>query len=411
MGNTEPNNTKQENKYEVKPQYEELSKQLIMQHAIINSIKCMRAIKDRIARPVYQLAIISVRLYTRTVYQPGKSSVRHHRSPSAHHSSVVFRHNKSVGHHYDDSVGLFRHNSSKLSRTSNLLGKLNIQRMPSSNQNFLVAIPTVKNLTPVLLLNKVLESNTKLRTLGISYPTAGTSRRTIGFHCTKKSAASRSSPRSLHSFKWVTIERASHRDSSATKIAQIIGGERRQSAGIKSRSLATGTRRNTQNAAFPLNQTTSLLISDWFFKPNTCRFLDHSHNCAPAASSNHHKRNYCQTQHQTSRSHLMTSCFLLRYAIADVSFAVVVLVELAIRCDDVAIQISRTLFVVIVAQEVKASNSKKRPPPSPHSHAVAGHSLCRRVPPSSAVRRPLRDRTCFDHRDEVIPSVANPSAF
>ncbi|KZV13756.1 hypothetical protein F511_45083 [Dorcoceras hygrometricum] len=80
---------KQENKYEVKPQYEELSKQLIMQHAIINAIKCMRAIKDRIARPVYQLAIISVSLYTRTVYQPGKSLVRDLQSPSAHHSSVV----------------------------------------------------------------------------------------------------------------------------------------------------------------------------------------------------------------------------------------------------------------------------------------------------------------------------------
>ncbi|KZV33411.1 interactor of constitutive active ROPs 4-like [Dorcoceras hygrometricum] len=55
MGNTDPNNTKQENKYEVKPQYEELSKQKIMQHAIINAMKCMRAIKDRIASPVYQL--------------------------------------------------------------------------------------------------------------------------------------------------------------------------------------------------------------------------------------------------------------------------------------------------------------------------------------------------------------------
>ncbi|KZV46879.1 hypothetical protein F511_21105 [Dorcoceras hygrometricum] len=58
--NLNPKNTKQENKYEVKPQYEELSKQLIMQHSIINAMKCMRAIKDRIARPVYQLAIISV---------------------------------------------------------------------------------------------------------------------------------------------------------------------------------------------------------------------------------------------------------------------------------------------------------------------------------------------------------------
>ncbi|KZV51721.1 inactive leucine-rich repeat receptor-like protein kinase-like [Dorcoceras hygrometricum] len=48
---------KQEKKYEVKPQYEELSKQLIMQHAIINAMKCMRAIKDRIARPVNQLVL------------------------------------------------------------------------------------------------------------------------------------------------------------------------------------------------------------------------------------------------------------------------------------------------------------------------------------------------------------------
>ncbi|KZV55822.1 putative receptor-like protein kinase [Dorcoceras hygrometricum] len=60
-----------------------------MQHTIINAMKCMRAIKDRIARPVYQLEIISISLYTRTVYQSGKSSVRDLQSPSAHHSSVV----------------------------------------------------------------------------------------------------------------------------------------------------------------------------------------------------------------------------------------------------------------------------------------------------------------------------------
>ncbi|KZV56145.1 chloride channel-like protein CLC-g [Dorcoceras hygrometricum] len=59
-----------------------------MQHAIINAMKCMKAIKDRIARPVYQLAIISVSLYTHTVYQPG-SSVRDIQSPSAHHSSLA----------------------------------------------------------------------------------------------------------------------------------------------------------------------------------------------------------------------------------------------------------------------------------------------------------------------------------
>ncbi|KZV27754.1 gamma-aminobutyrate transaminase subunit precursor [Dorcoceras hygrometricum] len=90
MGNTDPNNTKQENKYEVKPQYEELSKQLIMQHAIIDAMKCMRAIKDQIARPVYQLAIISVKfLYHAQPISRWKSSVRDHRGSSAHHSSVV----------------------------------------------------------------------------------------------------------------------------------------------------------------------------------------------------------------------------------------------------------------------------------------------------------------------------------
>ncbi|KZV52325.1 hypothetical protein F511_38142 [Dorcoceras hygrometricum] len=249
MGNTDPNNTKQENKYEVKPQYKELSKQLIMQHAIIDAMKCMRAIKDRISIPVYQLAIISVKpIYHAQPISRWKSSVCDHRSPSDHHSSVVDTRIRIISANLTTSITSmftlkllnllnsylnplnYPTDSSKawpkLSRTSNLLRELNNQLLSSSNQNFSVAIPTVKNLTPVLLLNKALAANTNLRTVGNSYPTAGISGITIGFHRTKKSAASRSSPRSFHSFKWVTIERANHRDSSATKIAQIIGGER-----------------------------------------------------------------------------------------------------------------------------------------------------------------------------------------
>ncbi|KZV24171.1 hypothetical protein F511_24327 [Dorcoceras hygrometricum] len=38
MGNADPNKTKAGNKYEVKPQYEELSKQINKQHAIINAM-------------------------------------------------------------------------------------------------------------------------------------------------------------------------------------------------------------------------------------------------------------------------------------------------------------------------------------------------------------------------------------
>ncbi|KZV25799.1 hypothetical protein F511_31697 [Dorcoceras hygrometricum] len=73
----------------------------------------MRAIKDRIARPASQLAIISIEpLYHAQQVSRWKSSVRDLQDPSAHHCSVVFRHDKSVGHHSDDSVGLFRNNKS-----------------------------------------------------------------------------------------------------------------------------------------------------------------------------------------------------------------------------------------------------------------------------------------------------------
>ncbi|KZV57200.1 hypothetical protein F511_40835 [Dorcoceras hygrometricum] len=85
------------------------------------------------------------------------------------------------------------------------------------------------NLTPVLPLNKVLTVHTKLRTVGIPYPEAETSGRTIKFHCTKKPATSRSYPRSFDSLKWVTIGRATHKESSATKFTQNNGGKRRQS--------------------------------------------------------------------------------------------------------------------------------------------------------------------------------------
>ncbi|KZV23469.1 hypothetical protein F511_37809 [Dorcoceras hygrometricum] len=77
-----------------------------MQHAINQFYECMRAIKDRIARPASRLAIISIEpLYHAQQVSRWKSSIRVH-------SSVVFRHDKSVDHHSDDSIGLFRHNKS-----------------------------------------------------------------------------------------------------------------------------------------------------------------------------------------------------------------------------------------------------------------------------------------------------------
>ncbi|KZV15755.1 myosin-15-like [Dorcoceras hygrometricum] len=105
VGNTDPNNTKAGKQIQGQTSVRRAIKQLIMQHAIINAMKCMRAIKDRIARPVYKLENQSVEpLYHAQQVSRWKSSVRDLQDPSAHHSSVVFRHDKSVGHHSDGSI-------------------------------------------------------------------------------------------------------------------------------------------------------------------------------------------------------------------------------------------------------------------------------------------------------------------
>ncbi|KZV24711.1 hypothetical protein F511_36061 [Dorcoceras hygrometricum] len=207
MGNTDLNNTKQEKEYEVKPQYEELSKQLIMQHAIINSMKCMRAIKDWIARPASQLENQSVEpLYHAQQVIWWKSSVRDLQDPSAHHSSVVFRHDKSVGHHYDDSVGLFRHNKS--------VGQSQ-RGSQSSHQSIYQA--------------QYFYKSTEARNNKKCSPRTQTSRRTNELLCTKTQQLRTSSPTLIQGFKWVAIGRATHNESSATKTTQIIDGERRKS--------------------------------------------------------------------------------------------------------------------------------------------------------------------------------------
>ncbi|KZV19173.1 translocase of chloroplast 90, chloroplastic [Dorcoceras hygrometricum] len=195
---------KQENKYEVKPQYEELSKQLNMQHAINQCYECMRAIKDRIARPASRLAIITIEpLYHAQQVSRWKSSVRDPQDPSAHHNSVVFRHDKSVGHHSDDSVGLFRHDKS--------VGQSQ-HGSQSGHQSICQAQYVYKS--------------TKTRNNKKCSPRNSNQRRTTELLCTKTQQLRTSSPTLIQGFKWVAIERATHNEPSATKITQIIGGER-----------------------------------------------------------------------------------------------------------------------------------------------------------------------------------------
>ncbi|KZV49265.1 hypothetical protein F511_39134 [Dorcoceras hygrometricum] len=89
MGNADPNKTKAGNKYEVKPQYEELSKQINMQHAINQCYECMRLSKEigQLGQCIHRQNHIKSPLYHGL--STGKSSVRDHRGPSAHHSSAV----------------------------------------------------------------------------------------------------------------------------------------------------------------------------------------------------------------------------------------------------------------------------------------------------------------------------------
>ncbi|KZV35808.1 Nucleoprotein TPR isoform 1 [Dorcoceras hygrometricum] len=148
MGNTDPTTQKQENKYKVEPQYEELSKQLIMQHAKIDAMQCMRAIKDRIARPVYQLE----NHLNQPLYPQGVSTGE----------IIVLEANTKLriaGNPYPEAETSGR----------------TIEFHCTKNQQ--LRDPT--------LINSVLEANTKLRIAGNPYPEAETSGRTIEFHCTK----------------------------------------------------------------------------------------------------------------------------------------------------------------------------------------------------------------------------------
>ncbi|KZV42657.1 hypothetical protein F511_29527 [Dorcoceras hygrometricum] len=196
-----------------------------MQHAINQCYECLRAIKDQIAIPVYQLANQSVEpLYHAHQVSQWKSSVRDLQDPSAHHSSVVFRHDKSVGHHSDDSVGLFRHDKSVgQSQRGSQSGHQSIcqaQYILTRHGTTIEAsqlLPDFEN--PSSLRSERCSSSTslpKLETTRNAHPETQTSRRTNELLCTKTQQLRTSSPTLIQGFKWVAIERATHNESSAT---------------------------------------------------------------------------------------------------------------------------------------------------------------------------------------------------
>ncbi|KZV20523.1 NAC domain-containing protein 67-like [Dorcoceras hygrometricum] len=78
MGNTDPNKTKAGNKYEVKPQYEELSKQVNMKHATNQCYECMRlsraSLGGRHSNPVVTTPTIALD-FSGTTQEPSSHNV------------------------------------------------------------------------------------------------------------------------------------------------------------------------------------------------------------------------------------------------------------------------------------------------------------------------------------------------
>ncbi|KZV25570.1 hypothetical protein F511_31154 [Dorcoceras hygrometricum] len=217
---------KQENKYEVKPQYEELSKQLIMQHAIINAMKCMRAIKDRIARPVYQLAHhLSQPLYPHGV-STGEIIGRPHNS-SVGQSQRGFR----SGHNLSMIVLDFSGTTHQLASHNVAFDQVTICHVNQARD----ISPGTANLKPSLTGHdnsaaKQLKHNFK--TEENTYPKAYTNRGTLGQDFTEsveRTGSSRFLKSTVPVSKLVSIGRETQEEFNATSIIQNNGGTRRKS--------------------------------------------------------------------------------------------------------------------------------------------------------------------------------------
>ncbi|KZV21305.1 hypothetical protein F511_25627 [Dorcoceras hygrometricum] len=87
MGNADPNNTKAGKEYEVKPQ--------------TSVIKACESAGSNLNRASIPAQCINRGNHRSVIIRP-----------VSHNNSAVFRHNQSVGHHSDDSIETFRHDTS-----------------------------------------------------------------------------------------------------------------------------------------------------------------------------------------------------------------------------------------------------------------------------------------------------------
>ncbi|KZV18067.1 hypothetical protein F511_36570 [Dorcoceras hygrometricum] len=215
-----------------------------MQNAIINAMKCTRSIKDRIARPASQLAIKSIEpLYHAQQVSRWKSSVRDLQDPSDHHSSVVFRHDNSVGHHSDDSVGLSgmttqsaSHNVA-LNHVINQSVRLNMPTDSIARITAMFTLQAIKVCSIRTSILKILPHRFLKCTTGLpgSWNLFQTSKINLIKHKSEPKYSNtygQNYTQVLNNSTQVEIERATHKESSGTKITQIICGEQRLSTVI-----------------------------------------------------------------------------------------------------------------------------------------------------------------------------------
>ncbi|KZV41851.1 hypothetical protein F511_29051 [Dorcoceras hygrometricum] len=254
-----------------------------MQHAIINAMKCMRAIKDRIARPVNQLAnqsveplyharcinrgnhrsvifrarqLITARWYSDTTNQSVTTpmialDISGTTTQSASHNVALNQViNQSVNQAQDVCIILSaNHHNINYSHVHAQAAK-SAQFVPSTADSTSTDSYKGTGLTYKLNSSSILNfkhhnlrsepcSNStslpKLETTRDAHPETQTSRRTNEFLCKRTRQLRTSSPTLIQGFKWVVNERATHNESSATKITQIIDGERQLSMEYKSR--------------------------------------------------------------------------------------------------------------------------------------------------------------------------------
>ncbi|KZV40275.1 hypothetical protein F511_17683 [Dorcoceras hygrometricum] len=189
MGNTDPRHKSRKTKYEVKPQYEELSKQLNMQHDINQCYECMRAIKesDSLTSP-----------------STGKSN----------QASIPRTANQSV-----ETIGTTQQSASH-----------NV----APNQVTNSSVKAQYNSTLVLPSYAGFNYKNKLKTTKDAHPEVHASRRkTRHRFLPKTSNASNSTlldSAPIQGLKWVAIERVNLEEFSATKIFKNKGWKRRESA-------------------------------------------------------------------------------------------------------------------------------------------------------------------------------------